>query len=602
MNQNLANQLLWSGGIISAIIGLLMIIIYMAGKGEQIPADSEESKCQKNFLITTWTVFFIFAATIFIIINTVTSKEGIRGAFASSIVGFFIPVFMASIEAIALKKWLNDKPAHLLTFTAIPMGIIGISMLYIGFVTLFYGIKAVNLWVAFIIGAALGLYLIRLASNLVNNRRYEDISSRIELVMLLVMATISCTIMAGYHFSTHIINAYVPFILLMSLYLVTLICSLPFTVKKETNITNTISLQLVIFLVLFLSFLVFLIHKLNLKVDYTYPIICGAVTGIIFVVMLHSSSTTIKGVDLSNGAFAVLLLLGGIWSSYKWGLGLGMTLYSMGLLSISSVLVPQCSLEARIVPENNSDKNKELPIQPRQKDVLLEGNNGKNPETPKTKKDNKEQSKTDIYDASTENVLSWPKLFSRGVGLAGLAAILLGMFRIIIQPSSLLEYGIDITTGDVTIAFLLGIFIPLFFEGFNLGGSGIFSNTQCEKLPGNIIRYFGALFILAATIIVTGLLFKLDGLAAFLMGLVIPSLLGVFAFFSQKIDRGLYRASNSALWIAAPALTFFLIKFQDLPDRLTRANKQHIVIASILLVIILFFISQLFNRKKEQGA
>lgn len=602
MNQNLANQLLWSGGMVSAIIGLLMIIIYMAGKGEQIQADSEESKCQKNFLITTWAIFLIFAAAIFIVINSMPSKEGIRGAFASSIIGFFIPVFMASIETIALKKWLKDKPVLLLSFTAIPMGTIGISLLYIGFVTNFYGIKAVNLWVAFIIGAALGLYLIRLASNLVSNRRYEDIASRIELIMLLVIATISCTIMAGYHFPTHIINIYVPFILLMSLYLVTLLCSLPFTVKKDTNVTNTISLQLVIFLMLFLSFLVFLVHRLNLKVDYTYPIICGAVTGVIFIVMLHSSSTTIKGVDLSNGAFSILLLLGGIWSSYKWGMGLGMTLYSMGLLSIGSVLVPQCSLESRIMPEGGLEKRKNLPLQPPQKDILLEGNDEKNPEISQSTGENKEKSQTHIYDADSESILSWPKLFSRGVVLAGMATVLLGMFRIVIQPSSLLEYGIDITTGDVAIAFLMGIFIPLFFEGFNLGGPGILSIAKCEKLPGNLLRYFAALFVLAAAIIITGLLFKLDGVAAFLLGLTVPALLGVFVFFSQKTDRGIYRASNWALWITAPALTFFLTKFQDLPDKLTRANKQHIVIISILLIIILFFVSQFFNRKKELGS
>ena len=600
MNQNMANQLLWSGGIVSAIIGLLMIIIYMAGKGEQIKADSEESKCQKSFLITTWTVFIIFAAVIFVVTNFMPSKEGIRGAFASSVIGFFIPVFMASIEAIALKKWQEDKPVMLFSFTAIPMGTIGISLLYIGFVAIFYGIKAVNLWVAFIIGAALGLYLIRLASNMVNNRRYEDIASRIELNILLVISTISCTIMAGYHFPTHIINVYVPFILLMSLYLVTLLCSLPFTIKKDTNITNIISSQLVIFLVLFLSFLVFLVHRLNLKVDYTYPIICGAVTGVIFIVMLHSSSATIKGVDLSNGAFAVLLLLGGIWSSYKWGLGLGMTLYSMGLLSIGSVLVPQCSLESRIVPQGDPEKRKQLPIQPPEKDILLEGNDGQDQKKSQKVKEN--QDKTNLYDPTRESILSWPKLFSRGVVLAGLATILLGMFRIVVQPSSLLEYGIDITAGDVTIAFLLGIFIPLFFEGFNLGGPGIFINSKCEKLPGNLLRFFAALFILSAAIVVTGLLFKLDGLAAFLLGLTVPSLLAVFTFFSQKVNRGLYRASNWALWIAAPALTFFLIKFRDLPDKLTRANKQHIVIISILLVIVLFFLSQFFNRKKEQEA
>lgn len=601
MNQNLANLLLWNGGIVSAIIGLLLIIIYMAGKGEQMPADSEESKCQKNYLTTIWSVFIIFAAVIFILINTSPTKEGIRGALASFILGLFIPVFMASLEAIAQKKRQTDKPVLLLSFTAIPMGAMGISLLYTGFVTLFYGIKAVNLWVAFIIGAALGLYLIRPASNLLSYRRYEGIASRIELIILLLIATISCTIMAGYHFSTNIINAYVPFILLMSLYLITLLCSIPFTIKKDTDITNIISSQLVIFLVLFLSFLVFLIHKLNLKVDYTYSIICGAITGIIFVVMLHSSSITIKGVDLSNGAFAVLLLLGGIWSSYKWGLGLGMTLYSMGLLSISSVLIPQCSLESRIYPEADSKKEKKLPLQPPDKDVLLEGEDKETKEKSQPAKDNNEKQKNNIYNASNENILSWPGLFTRGVALAGLAAIILGMFRIVIQPSHLLSYGIDISKGDVTVAFLLGIFIPLFFEGFNLGGPGVFSTVKPEKLTVNLSRFVSALFVLSASVIVVGLLFKLEGLAAFLLGMAVPSLLGVFAFFSQKIDRGLYRASNSALWIIAPAMTFFLMKFQDLPDRLTRADKQHIVAISILLVIVLFFLSQFFNRKKEQG-
>ena len=597
MNLNLANQLVWGGGIISAIIGLIVMISYMTGKGEQAPSDSEESKCQKSFLGSTWSIFLIFAIIIFIFIGLSPAKKGTRGALVSVLVGCFIPLFLASMESIALKKWQENKSILLIQHSSLSVGGIGISLLYMGFVSVFYGIKAVNLWISFIIGVAIGLYLIRLMANLVKYPRYDGVASRIEVVMLLIIATIISTIMAGYHFTHNITYAYFPIIMLMALYMVTLICSAPFVRKKDTNIINTISLQIVIFLILFLGFIIFLVHKLHIKVDYTYPIICGAVSSVIFIVMLHSSASTIKGVDLSNGAFGILLLLGGIWSSYKWGLGFGMTLYSMGLLSIGTIIVPHCSLESRVIDKDR--KPDEDPLKPSEKDMLLEGDKTENSSKKSNKKNEKSDKITNIYNPVLDSKLTWPRLFTRGIGLAGLAAVLMGMFRIIIQSTPLLSYGIDISTGDVSIAFLLGIFIPLFFEGFNLSGPGIFFADKREGFTGGLWRFLASLFILSTALFSVGMLFKLEGLGAFLLGLAIPSLLGVFAFFSQKICRGIFRASNMALWIAAPALTFFLVNFKDIPDKLTRANKQQIVFFLIILVILVFLLTHFFNKKRK---
>ena len=454
------------------------------------------------------------------------------------------------------------------------------SLLYAGFVAVFYGIRAVNLWTAFIIGAALGLYLLRTGANHVQFSRYRSVATKIESIMYIVMAVLISTIMAGYHFTTHLSKVYIPLLLLMALYIITLVCCASFSYKKNYGTINIIPAQSAIFLVLFMGIVVFVINKFNIKVDYSYPIICGATTSAMFIVLLHNSSSSVKGVDLSTGALATVLLIGGLWFSYKWALGFGMTLYSIGLLSILTIIVPHRSFETRIVGREKL----EMAIKPEKAENAEEKTGDEN--------------NPGVYDVDVDGVMTWSKLFIRGICLAGLVTIIIGLFRILMQSTDLLTLGIDITFGDIMVALLIGTVLPLVFEGFNLMGPNIFYKDKPDGLLKGIWRYFSAVVVLAIVISSVGILFKLDGMGAFIAGMSIASLLGVFAFFSQKNDKGIFRASNSSLWITGAAVSFFLTKFKDLPDKLTRANKQHIVIVLIVLIIIAYLVSYLYNKKR----
>jgi len=610
MDQNLINMLLWYGGIGSSIVGLIIMILSISGKGETPPDTTREGVNQKKFLLLCWVVFIVLAVIMIVIIGFMPGKKGIRGTLASGVFGFFIPVFLASMDLLGLRNLKKNAEGSLFLFSSLPVGGIGLSLLYAGFVAVFYGIRAVNLWTAFIIGAALGLYLLRTGANHVQFSRYRSVATKIESIMYIVMAVLISTIMAGYHFTTHLSKVYIPLLLLMALYIITLVCCASFSYKKNCGTMNIIPAQSAIFLVLFLGIVVFVINKFNIKVDYSYPIICGAAVSALFIVLLHNSSSSVKGVDLSTGALAAMLLIGGLWFSYKWALGFGMTLYSIGLLSILTIIVPHRSFETRIVgrerlemaikPEK-ADNIKGEPLQPDEKDILLQG------ETQKKKEENKDENAEEktgdknnpgVYDVDVDSVMTWSKLFIRGICLAGLVTIIIGLFRILMQSTDLLTLGIDITFGDIMVALLIGTVLPLVFEGFNLMGPNIFYKDKPDGLLKGIWRYFSAVVILAIVISSVGILFKLDGMGAFIAGMSIASLLGVFAFFSQKNDKGIFRASNSSLWITGAAVSFFLTKFKDLPDKLTRANKQHIVIVLIVLIIIAYLVSYLYNKKR----
>ena len=104
MDQSLINMLLWHGGIGSAIIGLIIMILSISGKGETPPDTTREGVNQKKFLLLCWVVFIVLAVIMIVIIGFTPGKKGIRGTLASGVFGFFIPVFLASMDLLGLRN------------------------------------------------------------------------------------------------------------------------------------------------------------------------------------------------------------------------------------------------------------------------------------------------------------------------------------------------------------------------------------------------------------------------------------------------------------------------------------------------------------------
>jgi hypothetical protein len=600
MNESLARQIIWYGGMLSAIIGLLITIIQISSKGEPMPEDSEENKNQKTFLSSIWIIMVITGIMTAVSCSLFPAKTGIRGAYLSGIAGFFIPIFLVSMDCLALKKIRVKNIASLIMLSSIPLGGIGMGLLFMGFVISFYGIRAENLWIAFIAGLGLSLFLVRLAADVLQFGRYQASSSKIESVMYLVMATIISTVLAVYHLKgTITTEVFLPVILLVSVFLVTLICSTFFGYKKNQDIMKILPAQLALYIILYLGLVVTIINKMAINVEYSYPIICGVITSMVLIITVFNSSTGVKGVDLASGAFTVLLIISGVWFSYKWGSGYGITLYTLGLLSLAGILAPHKTFETIIVSlskNGTNDKPGTEPEQPSGRDSLFSGLSD-NKETDIAKPEKAVYK--NIYDVPVDKKLTWAGLFVKTISFAGLFAILSGIFQIFVNSSIGNDKIIDLTVGDITIALMFGLFLPLVVEGFNLTGPNIFHIDKKEGIWGIIWRFVAVSAVIKILVFTLGVIFKVEGLGAFITGLSAIALLGLFSYISQKHDKGLFRFSFSPAWITVAASMLYWKYMVETADKFTRANKQSIVIAVMLIVAIVYCIAYFSNKKRK---
>lgn len=606
MSVELANRLAWYGGMISSIIGLAWIIWQMSSRGEQPSEDSSDRKYQRKFIGIAWAVFLLPAIILIFLLGISTKGTAARGAYGSLLVGLFMPLFLATLESHISRKIRDDAIIPLARFSSMPLAAIGISLFFMGFISFIYGIRADNLWLCFIIGCALGALILRIASNLINQAHYEIMAGRMEASLFIVCSTVVAVIMAGHHFDTLKANAYLPIYMLMGIFLALLLVTVPVVLKPGKKTMDYIPGQMAIFLSIFLGICFFLVLRMNLKTDYNYPIIAGAITSVVLVVILYGSSGSVKGVDLSAGAMAALILAGGIWFSYKWGLGFGITLYSIGILSLAVILLPYKSIESYFLEKEALAEGVGRPFAPVEGDPLMEGQK-KSEAGDESKAEASQEDKSKSGDAGANKALAggdltWAGLFLRGITVAGVAVVILGLIRVLIQKSALLDEGIDLSSGDIIAALLMGVLAALCFEGFNLFGSNIFRREEEGTYKNGVFIF--VLAALGAAVIPFAMLvfYRLNGLGAFVTGISITALIGVFTYFSQKKDTGLYRGSLSPLWIALAAYSCFLIKFADLPEKLTRLQKEQICVGLILIVIAIYFLAHYKNRKADKGA
>ncbi|MFP4496581.1 MAG: hypothetical protein ACLFQV_00085 [Vulcanimicrobiota bacterium] len=592
MNINLANQILWFGGIFATITGLIWVIWQMSQKSPQVSKESKEYIYQKKYFAVTGILILIPVVIILFFSGLVKADTTARGTLFSLMFGILAPALLSGMESMIFKKKSNREKISLTVFAALPLLAIGFTIMFIGGVVNFYGINADQLWLGLILGNALGIFLLRLASHFVNYPRYEISAIKLEALFLTLDASIISVLMASYHFKESI-HAYLPGLILVALFFSILICTILFSYRPEKNVMEILPGQFAIFLLLFILISVFLIIKLNIDFSYSYPLIAGAISSIIFVIILYSSATNVKGIDLSTGTLATLMLIGGIWFSYKWNLGFGITMYAVGLLSVVMLLIPHNSME-NFLEFVNTEKT-DSPITGAG-DPLLTGDVQDNQEIEATGEEG--QKEPDEKNPALED--TWATLFLRGISLAGLTVVLVSMFRIFIQRTDSLGFNINIVDGDNIVALLLGVFISLCFEGFNLSGSNIFKK-QLEGGAKKAASLFAIIIVTAVAIIFSIIIFfRIQGMGSFLLGLSIPALLGLYTFFSQKINKGLYKASLSMLWLAAGAYANFLIIYEEVPNQLTRSTKQEIVIGMIFLVILAYFISHNQNKTEKK--
>ena len=108
MNLEMAKQLVWYGGMIAAIMGLIWVIWQMSQKGEHPPEDSNEHVYQRKFLGISWSMFLLPAVLILVVMGLTPGRTGARGALASLLLGILTTLFLASLESQVLRKKQED--------------------------------------------------------------------------------------------------------------------------------------------------------------------------------------------------------------------------------------------------------------------------------------------------------------------------------------------------------------------------------------------------------------------------------------------------------------------------------------------------------------
>jgi hypothetical protein len=592
MNLELAKTLAWYGGIISAIIGFIWITWQMTRK--EVDSSSKQGNDFKKIPGIAWGITLIPVAIILILTSIAPQKEGIRGILTSLLAGIIIPVLLFSLENHFAAKAQTSKQFFLPAFLAVPLTGMGLNLLFMGFTVFLYGIRADNLWISFIIGMGLSLFVLKISSAMSPEPKHETTSATMESIFFIMLAFMISIIMAGYHFPTTTVSAYLPLFILMALFISLLVSSLLVRLKPKKKTMDILPTHLAVFQGLFIGLCLMLVMRMNIDISYLYPVITGSIISILFIVMLYDSSSIIKQVDLSTGVMSVLLLLGGLWLSFKWTMGFGITLFGTGLISIAAVLIPYKYFEVFTMANDCRHHESDADFT---QDPLMQGIE-------------KPMKKTDLAPGENRGEIekssgfpgdhSWACLFLRGITLAGLAVIIIGLYRVLVQNSFLIQTGLDIAVGDNAAALFLGIFTPLSFEGFNLMGRNIFLPRQ----EGNFKTALSLLIfsIITALILVytIGIIFKLEGLAIFILGIAVSALLGTYTYFAQKKEIGIYRASFSPLWIAIAAYSTTLVEYAEVPDQLTRLAKQQIVTGMLLFVIVVYFWAHYRNRMALQ--
>lgn len=181
----------------------------------------------------------------------------------------------------------------------------------------------------------------------------------------------------------------------------------------------------------------------------------------------------------------------------------------------------------------------------------------------------------------------------RGLILIGLAGLLLVGWRVFLQETNLVTFGVDLAAGYGFIGLLAGVILPVFVVA-----GGFFEKPPQTKGFLRAVGSYAAILLMS----ILGLLFiwiflGSSGLAASLLGLVLSSLFCVYYFLSTGREEGLYRSDFSLLWTALPFAGCLMAGLSDRLATLTRVHKVWLLV----LTLGIFLFLELTGRKKDES-
>lgn len=538
----------WYSGLSSITLTLIWIIIhFLAGGKKESPEDSK----WKPYFHGLAYMLIICAAVIAAGLKYCPSGTGGRGAIAAFIAGFILPAFAILIESLSIgrergaaesasgKAW---APAISLS----PIVVLGTGLFILGAGTKFYGIGAVTLWYSFLLGLAIGMPLLKVGASRfgVSDLAMEK-ASQIEGASFVLISIVFSFLMCGYHFWQEVTGAWLTLYFAFGIFLAWFVSTLPIMVNKEKPNQGNLLLQFIIFIIVFLGIAYYVNTMLINNLAYFYPVIIGIISALLASGLACTSASKKEG-DFTASVLSMLIFLGAVWAGFKLAKGYGISLVALGLISTLGVLNPYKNLEFFAKKE--------------------------------------ETGKPALFN-----------LFYDAILLIGVAGMLIVGWRIFLQGSGLAYQYVDLSNGNIAVALLLGIIAPLLFQRWR---------TKLLGNPGKNIVSGWLSYILLTIVKFTFLffmiiLFKTEGLSAFIFGICASALMGLVSLGKKEFLQ-VFSASFSSAWVVLITSAMLAIKYFDKLESFTRKLKMEILIAAIVIGILVELISKILPGGKEK--
>lgn len=191
-----------------------------------------------------------------------------------------------------------------------------------------------------------------------------------------------------------------------------------------------------------------------------------------------------------------------------------------------------------------------------------------------------------------------PLVAERAAALGGAGLLLLGCMKLYQQEANLMLSGIDIADGNVTVALLAGLILPVLVEP--LMGRRPGTQATGSPIPGAISvlgRFLGCAVVVGAAVVGGALYFNVDGIAAILVGLSAWAVLSAAAFVAQGEENGLLAFRGVFLATAVVGLAVLLLPYKDQLAIVTRAQKMQVLAAVTLVAALAMMLAATLSRR-----
>ena len=186
----------------------------------------------------------------------------------------------------------------------------------------------------------------------------------------------------------------------------------------------------------------------------------------------------------------------------------------------------------------------------------------------------------------------------RVASLGGAFLVLLGGMKVLQQEGGMMLSGIDIAEGNVAIALVFGILLPVILEGVS-GRRPAFEKptSPMESILGAGARWLALMGVMTTAVIGGGLYFGLDGVTAMALGVAVWAVLAAGSTAASAAEEGLLTFRALGLAPAFVALAVLLLPYKSVVLDVTRLQKQNVAQAMALFLALALVVAGLLRKR-----